>query len=143
MEDEMPTPDLPPLATFKLHGTGRRKTAVARVGLIEGTGYIQVNGLSLEDYFQGQLLMIQAVKLPLSSLGYESKYDLKIKAHGGGLSAQAGAMVMGIARALCMANLANRPPLKAQGMLRRDPRAVERKKYGLKKARKAPQFSKR
>ena len=85
----------------------------------------------------------QAVKLPLSSLGYEGKYDLVIKAHGGGLSAQAQAMVMGIARALCVANLANRPPLKAQGMLTRDSRSVDRKKAGLKKARKAPQFSKR
>lgn len=102
-----------------------------------------VNDLSLTDYFQNQALMIQAVKLPLSSLGYESKYDLVIKTHGGGLNAQAQAMVLGIARALCVANPANRPPLKAQKMLTRDSRAVERKKYGLKKARKAPQFSKR
>eukprot|EP00850_Spirogloea_muscicola_P023494 SM000362S13781 [mRNA] locus=s362:65589:66520:+ [translate_table: standard] len=134
----------PPLASCRIHGTGRRKTAVARVALLDGgAGQIQVNGLTLHEYFQGQPLMIQAVKLPLSSLGYEGKFDLLIKVHGGGLNAQAQAMVMGIARALCMANAANRPPLKAQGMLTRDSRAVERKKYGLKKARKAPQYSKR
>eukprot|EP00897_Mesotaenium_endlicherianum_P009021 jgi/Mesen1/8147/ME000438S07254 len=138
-EDEAP-PVFPPLAAFKLHGTGRRKTAVARVGLIEGTGRIYVNGLPLDDYFQGQQLMIQS---PLSSLGYEARYDLKIRCHGGGINAQSQAIVMGIARALVMANANNRPPLKAQGMLTRDARAVERKKYGLKKARKAPQFSKR
>ena len=88
-------------------------------------------------------LPLQAVKLPLSSLGYESKYDIVVKAHGGGLNAQAQAMVLGIARALVAASADNRPPLKAQGMLTRDSRAVERKKYGLKKARKASQFSKR
>ncbi|CAI5500664.1 unnamed protein product [Closterium sp. Naga37s-1] len=133
----------PPFAAFRIHGTGRRKTAVARVGLIEGNGEIFVNGLPLNEYFQNQALMIQAVKLPLSSLGYEGKYDVVVKAHGGGLNAQAQAMVLGIARALVAASAANRPPLKAQGMLTRDARAVERKKYGLKKARKAPQFSKR
>ncbi|CAI7856998.1 unnamed protein product [Closterium sp. NIES-53] len=133
----------PPFAAFRIHGTGRRKTAVARVGLIEGNGEIFVNGLPLNEYFQNQALMIQAVKLPLSSLGYEGKYDVVVKAHGGGLNAQAQAMVLGIARALVAASAANRPPLKAQGMLTRDARSVERKKYGLKKARKAPQFSKR
>eukprot|EP00475_Leptophrys_vorax_P005904 TRINITY_DN13580_c0_g1_i1.p1 TRINITY_DN13580_c0_g1~~TRINITY_DN13580_c0_g1_i1.p1 ORF type:complete len:215 (+),score=7.33 TRINITY_DN13580_c0_g1_i1:122-766(+) len=133
----------PPFAAFRIHGTGRRKTAVARVGLIEGTGNFVVNGLPLNEYFQNQALMIQAVKLPLSSLGYETKYDVIVKAHGGGLNAQAQAMVLGIARALVAASVANRPPLKAQGMLTRDARSVERKKYGLKKARKAPQFSKR
>ena len=85
-------------------------------------------------------LPLQAVKLPLSSLGYESKYDIVVKAHGGGLNAQAQAMVLGIARALVAASADNRPPLKAQGMLTRDSRAVERKKYGLKKARKAVQW---
>eukprot|EP00271_Cylindrocystis_brebissonii_P009294 TRINITY_DN24020_c0_g1_i1.p1 TRINITY_DN24020_c0_g1~~TRINITY_DN24020_c0_g1_i1.p1 ORF type:complete len:222 (+),score=38.71 TRINITY_DN24020_c0_g1_i1:120-785(+) len=133
----------PAFAAFPIHGTGRRKTAVARVGLIEGTGRIIVNKLPLNDYFQNQALMIQAVKQPLSSLGLEAQYDLVIKAHGGGLSAQAQAMVLGIARALCLTNAENRPPLKAQGMLTRDSRVVERKKYGLKKARKAGQFSKR
>eukprot|EP00270_Netrium_digitus_P015251 TRINITY_DN5317_c0_g2_i2.p1 TRINITY_DN5317_c0_g2~~TRINITY_DN5317_c0_g2_i2.p1 ORF type:complete len:260 (+),score=57.87 TRINITY_DN5317_c0_g2_i2:69-782(+) len=133
----------PPFAAFKIHGTGRRKTAVARVGLIEGTGQIIINDLPLRDYFQGMALLIQTVRMPLSSLGYDTKYDVIIRAHGGGISAQAQAMVLGIARALVAANSSNRPPLKAQGMLTRDSRAVERKKYGLKKARKAPQFSKR
>lgn len=133
----------PPFAAFRIHGTGRRKTAVARVGLIEGDGNFIVNGLALSDYFQDQALLIQAVKLPLSSLGYLSKYDVVVKAHGGGLSAQAQAMMLGIARALVKVNETNKPPLKAQGMLTRDSRSVERKKYGLKKARKAPQFSKR
>lgn len=116
---------------------------MARVGLVEGSGRIYVNDLTLQEYFQNQALLVQAVRLPLSSLGYENKYDLVIKTHGGGLSAQSQAIVMGIARALCVANAANRPPLKAQGMLTRDARSVERKKYGLKKARKAPQYSKR
>ncbi|CAI7922961.1 unnamed protein product [Closterium sp. NIES-54] len=98
----------------------------------------------LQCLFQHPLFLYQAaVKLPLSSLGYEGKYDVVVKAHGGGLNAQAQAMVLGIARALVAASAANRPPLKAQGMLTRDARSVERKKYGLKKARKAPQFSKR
>lgn len=83
------------------------------------------------------------MKLPLSSLGYLNKYDVVVKAHGGGLSAQAQAMMLAISRALVVANEANKPPLKAQGMLTRDSRSVERKKYGLKKARKAPQYSKR
>ncbi|CAM6102282.1 unnamed protein product [Calypogeia fissa] len=86
---------------------------------------------------------LQAVKYPLASLGYESKYDTIVRAHGGGLSGQAQAILLGIARALLKANQANRDPLKKQNLLTRDSRVVERKKYGLKKARKAPQFSKR
>lgn len=131
------------IAAQRLLGTGRRKTAVARVCLLEGTGQFVINNRTLQDYLQGNPLWIQTVKFPLTSLGYDKKYDVIVKAHGGGLSAQAQATLLGIARALCVANLANRDPLKKQGLLTRDSRKVERKKYGLKKARKAPQFSKR
>lgn len=131
------------IAAQKLLGTGRRKTAVARVCLLEGTGRIIINCRTAQEYLQGNPLWLQYVKFPLTSLGYESKYDVIVKAEGGGLSAQAQAILLGIARALCVANPANRDPLKKQGLLTRDPRAVERKKAGLHKARKAPQFSKR
>ncbi|KAL3683915.1 hypothetical protein R1sor_001937 [Riccia sorocarpa] len=130
-------------AAAKIWGTGRRKTAVARVVLVDGSGQIIINNRTAQDYLQGNPLWLQAVKYPLASLGYEQKYDTIVRAHGGGLSAQAQAILLGIARALIVANQANREPLKKQGLLTRDSRVVERKKYGLKKARKAPQFSKR
>ncbi|CAM6117084.1 unnamed protein product [Calypogeia fissa] len=130
-------------AAARLWGTGRRKCAVARVVLVDGTGRIIINNRTARDYLQGNPLWLQAVKYPLASLGYESKYDTIVRAHGGGLSGQAQAILLGIARALIKANQANRDPLKKQGLLTRDSRVVERKKYGLKKARKAPQFSKR
>ncbi|KAG6542525.1 hypothetical protein Mapa_015996 [Marchantia paleacea] len=130
-------------AAARLWGTGRRKTAVARVVLVDGTGQIIINNRTAQDYLQGNPLWLQAVKYPLASLGYEQKYDTIVRAEGGGLSAQAQAILLGIARALIVANQANREPLKKQGLLTRDSRVVERKKYGLKKARKAPQFSKR
>ncbi|KAL2635921.1 hypothetical protein R1flu_007400 [Riccia fluitans] len=130
-------------AAAKIWGTGRRKTAVARVVLVDGSGQIIINNRTAQDYLQGNPLWLQAVKYPLASLGYEQKYDTIVRTHGGGLSAQAQAILLGIARALIVANQANREPLKKQGLLTRDSRVVERKKYGLKKARKAPQFSKR
>lgn len=130
-------------AAAKIWGTGRRKTAVARVVLVDGSGQIIINNRTAQDYLQGNPLWLQAVKYPLASLGYEQKYDTIVRTQGGGLSAQAQAILLGIARALIVANQANREPLKKQGLLTRDSRVVERKKYGLKKARKAPQFSKR
>ncbi|KAH7404830.1 hypothetical protein KP509_15G045500 [Ceratopteris richardii] len=131
------------IAAQKLLATGRRKTAVARVCLLEGTGKIIINCRTAQDYLQGNPLWLQYVKYPLTSLGYETKYDVIVKAEGGGLSGQAQAILLGISRALCIANPANRDPLKKLGLLTRDPRAVERKKAGLHKARKAPQYSKR
>jgi len=130
-------------AAQRLMGTGRRKTAVARVVLLDGTGQIIINNRTAQDYLQGNPMWLQAVKYPLASLGYETKYDIVVRAEGGGLSAQAQAILLGIARALIVANQANRDPLKKQGLLTRDSRIVERKKYGLHKARKAPQYSKR
>eukprot|EP00250_Pteridium_aquilinum_P016103 c22944_g1_i1 orf=81-749(+) len=131
------------IAAQKLLGTGRRKTAVARVCLLEGTGKIIINCRTAQDYLQGNPLWLQYVRFPLVSLGYETKYDVIVKAEGGGLSGQAQAILLGISRALLVANPANRDPLKKQGLLTRDARAVERKKAGLHKARKAPQYSKR
>ena len=124
-------------------GTGRRKKAIARVRLIPGgNGTIVINDRSLDDYFpQGTLQYI--VKQPLVAVEAETKYDIFVNVIGGGYTGQAGAIRLGIARALLEAEENSRPTLKAAGFLTRDPRAKERKKYGLKKARRAPQFSKR
>ncbi len=124
-------------------GTGRRKKAIARVRLIPGgNGTIVINDRAFENYFpQGTLQYI--VKQPLVAVEVESKYDVMINVIGGGYTGQAGAIRLGIARALLEAEENCRPVLKAAGFLTRDPRAKERKKYGLKKARRAPQFSKR
>jgi len=124
-------------------GTGRRKKAIARVRLIPGgNGTIVINDRAFEDYFpQGTLQYI--VKQPLVAVEAESKYDVIVNVIGGGYTGQAGAIRLGIARALLEAEENCRPVLKAAGFLTRDPRAKERKKYGLKKARRAPQFSKR
>ncbi len=124
------------------YGTGRRKDAVARVRLIEGTGKITVNGKDLDEYFGLETLKV-IVKQPLTVTNSGSKYDVISTVKGGGYTGQAGAVRHGIARALNEANLELRPALKSNGFLTRDPRMKERKKYGLKKARKAPQFSKR
>ena len=124
------------------YGTGRRKNAIARVRLTEGKGNITVNGKNLDEYFGLETLKV-IVKQPLSVTNSTSKYDVIVKVIGGGLSGQAGAIRHGISRALNEANSEFRPILKANGFLTRDPRMKERKKYGLKKARKAPQFSKR
>ena len=124
-------------------GTGRRKKAIARVRLIPGgNGTIVINDRAFEDYFpQGTLQYI--VKQPLELLEVTSKYDVMVNVIGGGYTGQAGAIRLGVARALLEAEENSRAALKAEGFLTRDPRAKERKKYGLKKARRAPQFSKR
>ena len=124
-------------------GTGRRKKAIARVRLIPGgNGTIVINDRAFENYFpQGTLQYI--VKQPLVAVEVESKYDVMVNVIGGGYTGQAGAIRLGIARALLEAEENCRSVLKAAGFLTRDPRAKERKKYGLKKARRAPQFSKR
>ena len=124
------------------YGTGRRKNAVARVRLIEGNGKITVNGKDLDEYFGLETLKV-IVRQPLTATNTIAKYDIISTVKGGGYTGQAGAIRHGIARALNEANNEFRPILKSNGFLTRDPRMKERKKYGLKKARKAPQFSKR
>ncbi|KAJ6878900.1 30S ribosomal protein S9 [Populus alba x Populus x berolinensis] len=163
-------------AAQTIHGTGRRKCAIARVVLQEGTGKVIINYRDAkllpiatvlvlvpvqfssflryiagdlvpvpmkQEYLQGNPLWLQYVKVPLVTLGYESSYDVFVKAHGGGLAGQAQAISLGVARALLKVSQDHRIPLKREGLLTRDSRIVERKKVGLKKARKAPQFSKR
>jgi small subunit ribosomal protein S9 len=124
-------------------GTGRRKSSVARVRLVPGNGQVVVNGRAGEDYFQHNAAYLAVIKAPLETLGMENEYDVLVNAHGGGLTGQADAVRLGVARALCEQHPDNRSPLKIEGYLTRDPRAKERKKYGLHKARKAPQYSKR
>ncbi|MGL5807572.1 MAG: 30S ribosomal protein S9 [Xenococcaceae cyanobacterium] len=124
-------------------GTGRRKSAIARVRLVPGSGQIIVNGKPGEVYFNRISVYLSSVKAPLETLGLENEYDILINAHGGGLTGQADAVKLGVSRALCQLDPENRQPLKVEGYLTRDPRATERKKYGLHKARKAPQYSKR
>ena len=123
-------------------GTGRRKKSIARVRLTAGKGNIVVNGRSLDEYFGTEILKV-IVNQPFAVTNTVGKYDVIVKVVGGGYTGQAGAIRHGIARALNEANSEFRPVLKANGFLTRDPRMKERKKYGLKKARKAPQFSKR
>jgi len=123
--------------------TGRRKSSVARVRLIQGKGEITINGKSLDDYF-GMELLKQEVKSPFAATDTDGKYDVIARVAGGGTTGQAGALRHGIARALCLIDEETyRPILKNVGYLTRDPRMKERKKYGLKKARRASQFSKR
>ena len=124
-------------------GTGRRKTSVARVRLVPGKGSITINGRPGDHYLNFNPGYLAAVKAPLQTLGLSESYDILVNAHGGGLTGQADAIKQGAARALCELSADNRKPLKVEGHLSRDPRAKERRKYGLKKARKAPQFSKR
>lgn len=124
------------------YGTGRRKNAIARVRIIEGNGKITINGKDLDEYFGLETLKV-IVKQPLTVTNSLAKYDVISTVTGGGYTGQAGAIRHGIARALNEANSEFRPALKSNGFLTRDPRMKERKKYGLKKARKAPQFSKR
>ncbi|MEB3983009.1 30S ribosomal protein S9 [Mycobacterium sp. 663a-19] len=121
---------------------GRRKEAVVRVRLVPGTGKFDLNGRSLEDYFPNKVHQ-QLIKAPLVTVDRVESFDIFAHLHGGGPSGQAGALRLGIARALILASPEDRPALKKAGFLTRDPRATERKKYGLKKARKAPQYSKR
>ena len=130
------------MANVQYRGTGRRKSSVARVILTPGTGNIVINDRDAKDYLpSGVLLMI--VNQPLELTGTKDKFDVKVNVNGGGYSGQAGAIRHGISRALLVAGNDYRPALKAAGFLTRDARMKERKKYGLKKARKAPQFSKR
>jgi small subunit ribosomal protein S9 len=122
--------------------TGRRKEAIARVRLVPGAGKWTINGRSLEDYFPNNVHQ-QVVNDPLKTLDVADHYDVLVRVSGGGVSGQAGAVRLGVARALLQTDDEARPPLKKAGFLTRDARATERKKYGLKKARKAPQYSKR
>ncbi len=126
----------------KIWATGRRKKAIARVRIGEGSGRITVNHEPLSDYFKSELLQNE-VKTALELVEATNKYDVDITVTGGGLSGQAGACRHGIARALVLSNETFKKTIKEKGLLTRDPRMKERKKYGLKKARKAPQFSKR
>ncbi len=123
-------------------GTGRRKSSIARVRLVEGSGKITINGKDIEEFFGLETLKV-IVRQPLTVTNTLDKYDVICTVQGGGFTGQAGAIRHGIARALNEANSEFRPALKTNGFLTRDPRMKERKKYGLKKARKAPQFSKR
>jgi small subunit ribosomal protein S9 len=124
------------------YGTGRRKSSVARVFMKKGDGQITVNGKKVEEYF-GRQTSIMVVRQPLVLTANDAAFDVKVNVHGGGETGQAGAVRHGIARALVEANPELRVPLKREGFLTRDARQVERKKAGLHKARKAPQFSKR
>ena len=124
------------------YGTGRRKSSVSRVRLVEGTGKITINGKDIDEFFGLETLKV-IVRQPLTVTNTTAKYDVIVTVKGGGFTGQAGAIRHGIARALNEANSEYRPALKSNGFLTRDSRMKERKKYGLKKARKAPQFSKR
>jgi small subunit ribosomal protein S9 len=131
-----------PVASGPVGATGRRKEAIARVRLVPGSGTWTINGRTLEDYFPNKVHQ-QIVNEPFVTLDLVGSYDVLVRVQGGGISGQAGAVRLGIARSLIEADGEARPPLKKAGFLTRDPRAKERKKYGLKKARKAPQYSKR
>ena len=124
------------------YGTGRRKKSVARVRIVPGTGVITLNGRDVDEYFGLDTLKL-IVNQPFATTGTEGKFDIIARVNGGGFSGQAGAIRHGLSRALVAADEANKPALKAAGFLTRDPRMKERKKYGLKAARRAPQFSKR
>ncbi len=126
----------------KYTAIGRRKRSVAKVTLVKGTGKITVNGKDVKDYMPYETLVMDLVQ-PLEMTENKDKFDIEITVKGGGFSGQTGAIRLGIARALMLANEDNRPTLKTSGMITRDARIKERKKYGLKKARRAPQFSKR
>ena len=129
-------------ANGKFYGTGRRKSSIARVYLVPGTGNITINKRTLDDYFGLETLKV-IVRQPLVATETADKFDVIVNVHGGGYTGQAGAVRHGIARALLQADADFRPVLKKAGYLTRDPRMKERMKYGLKAARRAPQFSKR
>ncbi len=130
------------MAQVQFFGTGRRKKSIARVRLVPGEGKITINSKDINDYFGLETLKVD-LRRPLELTGTGNKFDVIAKVEGGGVSGQAGAIRHGIARALQLAEGEYRPVLKKEGMLTRDSRMKERKKYGLKKARRAPQFSKR
>jgi small subunit ribosomal protein S9 len=123
-------------------GTGRRKSSVARVRLVPGEGKFNINGKNLNEYFSKEVCR-EKIKKPLILTQTEFQFDVMVNINGGGISGQSGAIAHGISRALLQANDEYKPILKKAGLLTRDPRMKERKKYGLKKARKAPQYSKR
>ena len=131
-----------PVVTGNAMGTGRRKEAIARVRIAPGTGQWLINDRSLESFFPNKVHQ-QVISEPLVTLGAEGQFDIVARVSGGGVAGQAGALRLGIARALTVVDPENRPTLKRAGFLTRDARVTERKKYGLKKARKAPQYSKR
>jgi small subunit ribosomal protein S9 len=131
-----------PVVTGSALGTGRRKEAIARVRIVPGTGQWRVNERSLEDFFPNKVHQ-QLISEPFVTLGAENQFDVVARITGGGITGQAGALRLGIARALTLVDPENRLTLKRAGFLTRDARVKERKKYGLKKARKAPQYSKR
>jgi|SRR6056297_183053 len=130
------------MAGVQYYGTGRRKKSIARVRLVPGNGKIIINGRDIDEYFNYETLRME-VKRPLLLTETESKFDVLAKVNGGGITGQAGALRHGVSRALLKADGEFRAELKKAGFLTRDARMVERKKYGLKKARKASQFSKR
>ncbi|WP_010285119.1 30S ribosomal protein S9 [Bacillus timonensis] len=130
------------MAQVQYYGTGRRKSSVARVRLVPGDGRIVINGRDIADYIPFEALR-EVVKQPLNATETLGNYDVLVNVNGGGYTGQAGAIRHGIARALLQADPEFRPTLKSAGLLTRDPRMKERKKYGLKGARRAPQFSKR
>ena len=126
----------------RYYGTGRRKKSIARVYLTPGTGKITINKRDIDEYFGLETLKL-IVRQPLVATENVEKFDVMVNVHGGGTTGQAGAIRHGLSRALCQADADYRPVLKKEGFLTRDPRMKERKKYGLKAARRAPQFSKR
>lgn len=130
------------MSQIQYYGTGRRKSSVARVYLVPGNGNVIINGKEMAEYF-GKKTLEMIVMQPLEATETTGRFDVRVNATGGGTTGQAGAIRMGIARALLEADASYRPVLKRAGFLTRDPRMKERKKYGLKKARRAPQFSKR
>nr|WP_035303703.1 30S ribosomal protein S9 [Actinokineospora inagensis] len=140
--DEPATPALPHLTSETAQTVGRRKEAVVRVRILPGSGKFLLNGKSLEEYFPNKVHQ-QLIREPLVVVEKPESFDIRANLHGGGITGQAGALRLAIARALIELDSEDRPVLKKAGFLTRDPRAKERKKYGLKKARKAPQYSKR
>jgi small subunit ribosomal protein S9 len=144
-DEEAPDEDMsvaPRVTAETAQTVGRRKEAVVRVRITPGTGKFSLNGKSLEDYFPNKVHQ-QLIREPLVILEKAESFDIRALLHGGGITGQAGALRLGIARALIELDSEDRPALKKAGFLTRDPRVKERKKYGLKKARKAPQYSKR
>jgi small subunit ribosomal protein S9 len=140
--EETPVKPAPRISGETAQTVGRRKEAVVRVRLSPGSGKFTLNGKSLEEYFPNKVHQ-QLIREPLVTVEKAEAFDVRANLHGGGITGQAGALRLAIARALIELDIEDRPPLKKAGFLTRDPRVKERKKYGLKKARKAPQYSKR
>ena len=139
---EAPDKPAPRISGETAQTVGRRKEAVVRVRLVPGSGKFTLNGKTLEEYFPNKVHQ-QLIREPLVTVEKPEAFDIRANLHGGGITGQAGALRLAIARALIELDIEDRPPLKKAGFLTRDPRVKERKKYGLKKARKAPQYSKR